>query len=612
MWTRAWLSSWVVWLASCAAQPPPAKPAPPPAHTAEAEPVREPAPDLSPVPEPEELVLVGRVSREGLAELGPVGKGLPVALGELVPRALTPLGELVEPAPVELAVALDAPESLLLSGPDVVWSVPLVSLPRALRALRDLEREDLFVVERRSPGVVAVRLRDGSGTSCVLGAAIGPAPARLVCGPSQKSIDALASYALRGLPTRSFGTEPLVIEAWPARYLRRRSGELARYLNLLSPWLGGRRGGGVEAATDVLAKDLLTLLADTRHARVALLPDAGSLAVSVDWELDEKKSWMARTLSTLPARTPGLGDLFRRLPDQSELAWFFSGAAAARADEARAAVASWLRAEWGPGVPAETIDLVVRTFVQRAPHLYAQGDAFGRDALGLDYTGRALWEQTRSTYGWHVLGFDEPARTFVPKLDQGMKNYNAGPLHDLAYQKLDRLCRGLPKIRKRTPPRKLPAGSALYDLPLSGKFFDDCMRGRSLAKNPAPNDAIVVVMVPIGERTFIGFGPGEADMVDRMQALVSGPARATSAELALLDAPDVRLGGFVSLAGVGGLLRFVSMREHWDWRRSRLSALPQRGATRAPFTLSVSSEGSTLVRGRLVLPPAFLKDLERM
>jgi len=585
--------------AACAT-PAPATPPPAPQPSLRQAPEPPPAsPDLSPIGAPASLVLVARANREAFERLS---FALPRAPVETLPLGLE---ELLTDAPVELAVALDSPEALLAGEPDWVWSLPVASFEGALALLRERERRDDLALERRSPGVVVVSVRaDPQAGTCWLAASLGPAPARIVCSPRKGALEVLGAYAARGLPTRAFGPGLLAVEATPARFAREHREKLAGLLRFAVPSPARR---WTDAGASVLGADALDLLVDTQRASLSVAVSGTGLSAELALELDGQRSWLSRTVASLPPRSAGIGELFARLPESTDAAFFFTGAAPARTDEARAAFTDWLAAELGPSAPRATLELVASTFIQRSPHLYAHGDAYGKDAGVSLRTGRSLWEHTRSTYGWHVIGFDEPARNFVPRLDQGMRAYNAGSLRDFAYRTLPRLCAGLGKIKKRGAAPGLPRGSSIYELPLPGKFFDDCMRGAASAPDPAPNDAIVVVLMPIGERTFIGFGLDERSMVERMKGLSRAPgARPTPP---LLGAPDVRLGGFISLSGVAGLMRFLTMEERWEWRRSRWASKPNGGNAGSPFSLSVTSAGVTRVIGRLDVDARTLADL---
>jgi len=408
----------------------------------------------------------------------------------------------------------------------------------------------------------------------------------------------------------------MVIEAWPHKAVAPHASafrRLGRY------FLSGATSGGSGAdrflgrALPVLFDDGVDALVDTEHVRLGVAPDGDGVKARLSLEFSGTSSWTARALESLGSRGHSARDSFARLPPDTQLAWFFAGPAPERTRGARGAVTQWLRAYLGPGYEQRTIDLVVATFVPDAPVAYAQGDAYGRDT-SVQEGGYAIWERTLSTYGWHVMGYSGAAGEYLPRLEAGMKAYNSGDLGRFAYAELPRLCKGLGKIRKKRVPRGMPAGSAVFELPLPGKFFDACAaRWSTPHAKPAPNESIVVVMVPDGERTWIGFGPRETDMLRRMAALVgssSGSPAGGQRFSALFGDESVRAGGYSSLAGLGGLFRFLSMSEPYRWRRSSLGRLVNRGEVPAAFSLEVRSEPRLRADLTVMVPGGALADLE--
>jgi hypothetical protein len=206
----------------CAAKPPPAA-APtapsPPAALVEAE----TAPDLSPVAAPEDLVLVGRLSRPRLLVETIAGwAGMPVRLQDLLPHELRGVDAVLAwDAPIELAAVLDRRSTAKVAPPLIVLSIGLTSLPRAL----DLAREHGASPTRVAPSIYRVPVDDE--VTCALAAAVGAAPARLVCGTEWQSVEELLPYATRGLPREKLGGDDLHLELRAAPLQRRYAQEIA-------------------------------------------------------------------------------------------------------------------------------------------------------------------------------------------------------------------------------------------------------------------------------------------------------------------------------------------------------------------------------------------------
>ena len=567
-----------------------------------------PEPELGPVSEPSSVVLVARV-----APSDPELVSLPLALASVLvaPWRLVgleglPISELLAPdVPTDIVVSVPSVEALLARGPDLVVSVGLSSLDGALGALRAREADTR--VERRARGVYGIGANEAGAPSCWLMASVGAAPARMVCGSSSAALEALAPYAARGMPTRDLGRAPFSVLAFPARV----SARLESSAKYLAPVLVRALGNGpalLDAALSDVVGDALDGLGDVETLRMTYGPEGEGTLLRVEADVRGHASWLSRTLASYAARGDGARELFFREPADSEFAWFSAGPDSARTEEARGAVVQWMKKAFGPGVQSETLGLVARTFLPSAPYVYAQGDGYGKDATHRP-GGRALWEKTLSTYGWHVMGYDEPIEDFLVKLEAGMKAYDSGDLHDLAYRELPFLCEGLGKITKRPATAKgLPKGSVRYDLGLPGKFFDDCVR--RYGKGPgAPKEALIVVAVPDGPRTWIGLGLESSGLETRLAGLVAqspSAGLAASADLETLRADGVKIGGFTTLGGIGGLLRFITMQEQWDWSRSRLTALPNHGTTRMPFSVAVKGSNATLA---VRFPRSALQDI---
>jgi hypothetical protein len=572
------------------------------------------------VAEPPSLLAVGRVRRELWTALGldqELARFGYEAISISAPQLAEDLSALVDPnQPIELAVAVDSPETLLGRGPDVVVSIPLSSRSAPMEVLRERQSAGQIALERRGRGAVEIVLGRDPSPSCWLMDARGAAPARLVCGSQRQAVASLGPWVARGLPERDLGAEALVLEAWPHKAVAPHVSALRR---LGRYFLSGATSGGSDEdrflgrSLPVLFDDGIDALLDTEHVRLGVEPDGDGVKARLSAELSGTSSWTARTLKSLASGGHSARDSFAKLPADTQLAWFFEGPAPERIREARGALAQWLRAYLGPGYEQRTIELVVATFVPDAPVAYAEGDAYGKDASEHD-GGYAIWERTLSTYGWHVMAYSAPSKELLPRLEAGMKAYNSGDLGRFAYAELPRLCKGLGKIRKKPLPRGMPPGSAVFELPLPGKFFDACAARWSTPRGkPAPNESIVVVMVPDGDRTWIGFGPRETDMVRRVTALAgtsSGAPAGWQRFSTLLGDESVRAGGFSSLAGFGGLFRFLSMSEPYRWRREYLSRLLNRGEVPAAFSLEVRSEPRLRADLTLMVPGAVLADLQ--
>ncbi len=249
-------------------------------------------------------------------------------------------------------------------------------------------------------------------------------------------------------------------------------------------------------------------------------------------------------------------------------------------------------------------------FFLARPSRSQKGISVSADA-SRSYSGRYIYDKMLSTYGWHIVAFQEPASRYEPELDRGMRAYNGGDLRKFAYQELRTLCPGLPKITRRPAGGGLPRGSVLYEMRIPGKFFDDCAnRNQPSSRDPAPSASLSVILVPEGNITWIGFAADEKILRTELATVLkhSADTLASDSSLTFVREGEAKLGGFVSLAGLGGLERFLTMDQYVAYGRGWLEARPNRGRTRIPFRLDVTK---TTLSFAAHVPRAAMDDLNR-
>ena len=204
--------------------------------------VAEPAPalpsqpePLTPVEQPAGVFALARITDIGraadaLASLVALPMDWRTLLAKQAPdlSSAVPLG-----APIDVAVMIDPVASL---KPNFLWAVSVgasstdagVELLRARGGVVTSSAGELQVVELES-----------AGAWCVVGPALGAAPARLVCSRRQDALDALQPYMTRTMPTEALGTSDL--------QLRLRAAPLGSLWALSSPAAyraGASRGEG--------------------------------------------------------------------------------------------------------------------------------------------------------------------------------------------------------------------------------------------------------------------------------------------------------------------------------------------------------------------------------
>jgi hypothetical protein len=294
----------------------PAK-APPPRAAPPVQVVEE-QPDLSPVERPKEVVALAQLKRpRAFIDTIAGWSNLPLDLDSALPGSARAFARVVAwEAPVHAVVALDAFAEGRFPKPLAVVSIGLESLGAALHAA---EAQDV-PTRKLAPGVYRIGA-EGSVT-CSAAVSRGTAPARLVCGDSQKDVDVLLPYATRGLSAEPEAPSDLHLRVdfapLQTRYgrdvaaLRQFGGvairELARDQPRFDRALSDAVLGGIDEA--------IALFGDLRDFELTAMIDQPSaqLKVLAQMRLKEQKSWTATTLAaTVPALVPA--DLPKLPPD---------------------------------------------------------------------------------------------------------------------------------------------------------------------------------------------------------------------------------------------------------------------------------------------------------
>jgi hypothetical protein len=614
---RAFVFGAVTCLGCAAKPPPPVAPAAPAAVAKVAE--AEDPPDLSPVAAPEELVLVGRLSRPRLLVETVAGwAGLPVRLRDLLPEELRGVDAVLAwDAPLEIAAVLDRHSTAKVAPPLVVVSIGLTSLPRAL----DLAREHGSSPTRVAPSVYRIPIDEE--VTCALSAAVGAAPARLVCGAEWQSVEELLPYATRGLPKENLGGDDLHLELRGAPLQRRYAQEIAAVRLLTGLLL--RQGQSdsprldrvlTEAAYGV-ADELKSLATEIDTIELRARLDEGNKALELGGALGFSKdsSFTAQLLEDTAKRAAPPPAVFWDLPRTADTAGYAVGVDPKRIGTLTSVAAELLDAYLEQQKAPPTLRHRLRSVLDGLPLLASpEVNAAGAAASG-SKPANAL-ERLNQRLGWRVSVADVRADQLFKLLTDA-----EGVLADRALPKLvkDRFGVGaerLPKLRHRVVRvAGFPARATAFTLELPAALFDPASDSASTAKGkkPAPAPAAVpcVVLAPDGEKTWISFAQDEKSALARLEAARAGR------EGKLADVPELQplkeasnlAGGFSSLEG---LLRGL---ESVLPRRARntgelFSHAQNHGRTPQLSWISLSQAGTALkLSGTLRMPQGVFQDL---
>jgi hypothetical protein len=517
-----------------------------------------------------------------------------------------------------VVIALDS-RGRLDAQPFIVVSIGLRSVEQALAFASQLGEN----VQRVSPGVYRVGKNDG----CLVAAAVGKARARLVCGERSDDLRALLPYATRGLPNESFGTADLHFEL-RVEPVRRRYGAQIRQLKAMAmPMLLHN--------FSLDDKEFDRALADTAHAvgdeLIALIDDGDRVnldfSIKRDKELVEgvllarfrgSSSWTVQTLIEAGKRSASPSETFFRLPKDANSAGWGSTVDGKRFDGIRQSLAAladaWLaHHKIGRGTRDQFSAILLDTYTTSAASVYAEGDVGPSAAApkGSQLGSESLRELARRGVGWYLLGIEEKSDRYKTYFDKLMRAYNDAKLRRTLEKTFTLKPNDLLPIKSRGT-RGLPKATS-YEMSLPGRLFDGI---GSLGGKPEKGRAlpIVLLVVPDGTRTWLGFSADEAFLIEKVKLAMKGDPKVTLASregLGAMRASRGIYGGFTSVGGfVDNLQASLASAITGGGPVNLTSSMAHRGETPMPFLLTAKSEGSGAeVVWTSTLPKAAIEDL---
>jgi hypothetical protein len=187
-------------------------------------------------------------------------------------------------------------------------------------------------------------------------------------------------------------------------------------------------------------------------------------------------------------------------------------------------------------------------------------------------------------------------------------------------QKFELAPGSLPRVQRRAA-RGMPPGSSTYEIALPPELAEggliEALRksSSSPAKPGAARGAkpvkIVVVMVPDGERTWLGIAGDEASLAQPLRVVRQGAEAerlASRPGLEWLRPLRASSGGFASVSSFVGELADLADAPQRDVR-SALERVPSQGRTPIPYAATTSRENGLKAALTLRVPKDVFKDL---
>lgn len=590
--------------------------------------------DLSPVREPEDVVaLLSWKSPKAMVATFSDCAALPqenvLAQTEVTTRNFLRevIPQNVDARQLAAAVALDAPIFGMAAlepqskrpGAFVAVSVGLVSLEKAKQAV-----ESAGPVTELGPGLWRVAGR--TSPTCVIAASAGATPARLVCGPKEKDVTALAPYLTRTLPTAAAPAQDMHLEVrvLPAEA---RFGPLLRTQIQGLPVLAQAElsigeptfDKAIVDAASGIADEVVALVADADKLTIdATMDPATCLHATAALSVRGKSSWTASMMGERPERAGAPPEIFWRAPKDSASVFYGRGADPKRFSPILKTVRSLVEGaldKFDIGSDADQralVDLIDWPMGRDVVTVSATGSAEATEAKDKKRTPQ---EEANAIVGgilgWSLIGYEEGSAAVAKQMKafadvyarKGFQTPLKTMVLGMAGKDAEKL---LPKVKVKKGPASLGADSLDLEIKIE-KFPAKAFDIKGATEKDLVNLELHVLLMPDGKsRTWIAFGAGNPDaLVKRLLSVKQGAPDAETIA-SRKDLEPLRRGshmgaGFVtlnpllkSLKGTGSLALRRRGGEFERVMRS-LSTLPHQGDT--PIFVTTSVTGADAPRG---------------
>lgn len=438
--------------------------------------------DLSPVKEPADIIGAARwknpmATLGGLAGCGGVDprfvEGNGKLLADLLLRGL--FGEDIDTSQLASVVALDTPIDAVASlDPSPKRRAAFGAVAFGLASLERARGAVEGAAVEVAPGMWRVGNKDNTSATCVIAAAAGSAPARLICAERDRDVMALGPYLARNVPIMSIPGPDLHGELRFSPFVSRFGDEMRQGLKGVPVLLESQAtidepkfDRAITAAAGAIQAELTALLGDLDKISFDLAVDPSTcLKATGELALKGRASWLAGTMTDRVDRAGPPPAIFWRAPKDSSAVFYARSSDPARfADVLQTLrdLAEGAMTKLNVGKPADrkaVVDLIQMPFSKNANSVQATG-FFSEPAPAASKptaskpAASSLQQTIESTMnsfmGWSLFGVDEGPE----QLSKMLKRFVD------AYTKQVALATAREKAEARA---KDPKGRALWEL----------------------------------------------------------------------------------------------------------------------------------------------------
>ncbi len=584
------------------------KPAVAPAAVVTAAPVvKEEPPDLSPVAAPSDLIAVARFKTPSTAiETVSSWANFPFKIQSAVPSDLKGLENVIAwDAPVELAVALDPLGEGKVPEPLTVLSIGISSLDSAL----DFAKAQGQSVHKLRAGVY--RVGDSDDVSCAVAAAVGSAPARLVCGHRAHDVDGLINYATRGLPNEPLPNLDFQLEVRLAPVKKKYGAELGSarlFAGFLLREIQMDNPRFDRALSDVaygLIDESLAFVHDLDKVRLDANIDRAKNQVNVrlDAKFVGQTSWLAQaTAETIPLSAPA-PEAYWQMPADSAEASYSVGWKPGRLKPLGRSLGELFDAF----LDAEKVPASLRNQGSKALEglFDLSTNAVRADGGLTEFPSDPLLAADYRFFGWQVSELSGDPKAVQSVFDGLTAALGSKELAKIMKQKAEIEPKVWPKFSTHAVTVKgYKPGAKAYKVELSRELLQKLIDKSSNSMQdiaaalalPAAKGKPQTQSVPVtfiiaadGDHTFVAASPDEKAIIKRLESLKDAKTQTlrTRSGLDVLKQPHAG-GGFFTLRRFGNLFPAGSKASD---AAAMLDALPQHGDTPILFTSDASANG---------------------
>jgi hypothetical protein len=524
-------------------------------------------------------------------------------------------------APVDFVIAVDI--STDRPKPFIGTSVGLTSLQKALSASKRKAK-------KLADGVWQLEGEEPWGNPCAVLAAVGRAPARVVCGDGTRDLTALGPYLARTLPTMDVPGGDIHAELKLRGLLDKFGGELATRAKGL-PDLAAREKIGIPQFDDALidaataiGDEVGPLMRDLDHITAdAKLDDAG-FSLTAGLGFTGNTSWTVTQLLDGAQLASAAPDLFWRAPKSSATASYGFTADATRLEPvlktARSMIEGLMTKENVATAPdRKALAALLRLVGSKHVAMSSASGFFDSPTT----SGNAFVDLVNGAVGWHLIGVDDDSKAWVAYLNEAVKVYNRPSLQAWMKKEAGRDAKYLPTVKVVPAPASLGGGS--LDVQISVANLEDPMANLGSASGTKPTTLTLtghILVMADGKRSWIGFA-ADRDKLAQLMVNTKGqsPGADTITALPHLGAfrRDKHAGAaFLTLAGLFGVANSVkpllaqapaSVTGPANKFLGVLSTLPNKGQSPITFATDVDDGSQPKSSFTLSIPKDALTDV---